>query len=240
MACSVSFSHLDRVTPPLEEINHIWAYLRQVDRYYIRTSVGDIPMLAICLVDWNFLGATATFWDPVHAVFNIQGTELTPTIEEYRTLVGRIAATRGIVEPNFHTTQLVLVFRLLGVHKSQLQAELAYSGDTEIVTAKLLRFIEIRTHEVQGDLFQKILCHAILFLIFRTLLFPRSAGHIDATLASCAHPNFVSSGHACARLNATRLGSVHLPGDARRTQVRRSRHLPFYDPKVEGRQVTRV
>ncbi|PKI51412.1 hypothetical protein CRG98_028208 [Punica granatum] len=56
----------------------------------------------------------------------------------------------------------------------------------------------------------------------------------------CAHPNFVSSGHACARLNATRLGSVHLPGDARRTHVRRSRHLPFYDPKVEGRQVTRV
>ncbi|PKI58967.1 hypothetical protein CRG98_020638 [Punica granatum] len=38
----------------------------------------------------------------------------------------------------------------------------------------------------------------------------------------------------------TRLGSVHLPGDARRAHVRRSRHLPFYDPKVEGRQVTRV
>ncbi|PKI59297.1 hypothetical protein CRG98_020309 [Punica granatum] len=32
----------------------------------------------------------------------------------------------------------------------------------------------------------------------------------------------------------TRLGSVHLPGDARRTHVRRSRHLPFYDPRVEG------
>ncbi|PKI58569.1 hypothetical protein CRG98_021032 [Punica granatum] len=55
---------------------------------------------------------------------------------------------------------------------------------------------------------------------------------------SCAHPNFVSSGHAYARLNATQLGSVHLPGDVRRTHVRRSRHLPFYDPKVEGRQVT--
>ncbi|PKI54146.1 hypothetical protein CRG98_025462 [Punica granatum] len=56
----------------------------------------------------------------------------------------------------------------------------------------------------------------------------------------CAHPNFVSSGNACARLNATRLGSVHLPGNARRTHMRRSRHLPFYDPKVEGQQVTRV
>ncbi|PKI58287.1 hypothetical protein CRG98_021369 [Punica granatum] len=56
----------------------------------------------------------------------------------------------------------------------------------------------------------------------------------------CAHPNFVSSGARVRSPNATRLGSVHLPGDARRTHVRRSPHLSFYDPKVEGRQVTRV
>ncbi|PKI57106.1 hypothetical protein CRG98_022500 [Punica granatum] len=61
---------------------------------------------------------------------------------------------------------------------------------------------------------------------------------LDYAYACCAHPNFVWSGHACARLNATRLRSVHLPGDARRTHVRKSRHLLFYDPKVEGRQVT--
>ncbi|PKI39669.1 hypothetical protein CRG98_039939 [Punica granatum] len=72
MARSVSFLHLDKVTPPLEEISHIWAHLRQVDRDYIRTFVRDIPMLAMCRVDWNFLGAAVTFWDPVHAVFNIQ------------------------------------------------------------------------------------------------------------------------------------------------------------------------
>ncbi|PKI57539.1 hypothetical protein CRG98_022010 [Punica granatum] len=47
---------------------------------------------------------------------------------------------------------------------------------------------------------------------------------------SCAHPNFVSSGHGCARLNATRLGSVHLPGDAREKES----PLPVYDPKIEG------
>ncbi|PKI50326.1 hypothetical protein CRG98_029280 [Punica granatum] len=43
-----------------------------------------------------------------------------------------------------------------------------------------------------------------------------------------------------ARAYATRLRSVHLPGDARQMHVRRSRHLPFYDPKVEGRQVTQI
>ncbi|PKI56098.1 hypothetical protein CRG98_023512 [Punica granatum] len=37
-----------------------------------------------------------------------------------------------------------------------------------------------------------------------------------------------------------RSSSVGCSGNARRTRVRRSRHLPFYDPKVEGRQVTRV
>ncbi|PKI26106.1 hypothetical protein CRG98_049205, partial [Punica granatum] len=48
-----------------------------------------------------------------------------------------------------------------------------------------------------------------------------------SAITMCAHPNFVSSEHACARLNATQLGSVHLPGNARRTHVRRSRHYLF-------------
>ncbi|PKI56146.1 hypothetical protein CRG98_023464 [Punica granatum] len=55
----------------------------------------------------------------------------------------------------------------------------------------------------------------------------------------CA-PEFNLVGARMRAPKQTRLGSVHLPGDARRTHVRRSRYLPFYDPKVEGRQVTRV
>ncbi|PKI72916.1 hypothetical protein CRG98_006616, partial [Punica granatum] len=66
MARSVSFPHRDRVTPPLEEISHIWAYLRQVDRDYIKTFVGDIPMLAICRPPaalWNLTSTSPDlFW----------------------------------------------------------------------------------------------------------------------------------------------------------------------------------
>ncbi|PKI37510.1 hypothetical protein CRG98_042108 [Punica granatum] len=43
---------------------------------------------------------------------------------------------------------------------------------------------------------------------------------------SCAHPNFNLVG-ARMRAYATRIGSVHLSGDARRTRVRRSHHLLF-------------
>ncbi|PKI71963.1 hypothetical protein CRG98_007646 [Punica granatum] len=130
MSHSASFLRLDRITPPLEQISHIWTSLRQIDRNYITSFVGDVPMLSTSRVDWNFLGTAVTFWDPTHPVFNIQGTELTPMIEEYRTLIGRTAISHGIVEPNLRTTRLFLVSRLLRVHRSQLHAELAYSGGT--------------------------------------------------------------------------------------------------------------
>ncbi|PKI64628.1 hypothetical protein CRG98_014966 [Punica granatum] len=107
-----------------------------------------------------------------------------PTIEEYQTLIGRTALAQGIVEPNLRTTRLVLVSRLLKVHRSQLHAELAYSGGIEIVTTKLLCFIESRARKVRGDIFQMNLCHAVLLLIFGTLLFPSVANRIDTALAS--------------------------------------------------------
>ncbi|OWM64671.1 hypothetical protein CDL15_Pgr013829 [Punica granatum] len=83
MLHSTSCLRLDRVTPPLEEINCVWAALRPVDGSYISAFLGDIPLLATRNVDWNFLEATLTFWNPEHAVFDIQGVELAPTIEEY-------------------------------------------------------------------------------------------------------------------------------------------------------------
>ncbi|PKI65916.1 hypothetical protein CRG98_013687 [Punica granatum] len=63
---------------------------------------------------------------------------------------------------------------------------------------------------------------------------------VPSGVAKLCVPEFHHVGACMRGAYATRLGSVHLPGDARRTHVRRSRHLPFYDPKVEGRQVTRV
>ncbi|PKI48381.1 hypothetical protein CRG98_031234 [Punica granatum] len=115
-------------------------------------------------VDWSFLEAASTSWDPVNVNFNIKGTKLTPTIEEYRTLICRTVITLGIVEPNFRTTRSTIVSRLLGVHRSQLHAKLTYSNSIEIVTAKLI--------------------HAFLLLIFGTLLFPCTTDLIDAALAS--------------------------------------------------------
>ncbi|PKI59751.1 hypothetical protein CRG98_019854 [Punica granatum] len=52
---------------------------------------------------------------PSYAFFNIQCTELTPTIEEYRTLIGRTTVARDIVESNFHTARPALLSHLLRI-----------------------------------------------------------------------------------------------------------------------------
>ncbi|PKI70836.1 hypothetical protein CRG98_008727 [Punica granatum] len=162
MLPSVSCPRLDRVTLPLEKITRVWTALCTINRHYIAAFSGDIPLLATQHVDWNFLEAAIAFWNPSHAVFDVQGTELTPIIEEYRTLIGRTAVAHDIVEPDFHTTRSSLVLRLLGVPTIRLSAKLAYSGGTEIANEKLILFIESRAHRVQGDFLRKDLCHAFL------------------------------------------------------------------------------
>ncbi|PKI76953.1 hypothetical protein CRG98_002663 [Punica granatum] len=58
-------------------------------------------MLIETPVDWIFLRTAAEFWDPRHAVFNFQGTELAPTIEDYTTLIQKpTPTTQGIFVPN--------------------------------------------------------------------------------------------------------------------------------------------
>ncbi|PKI34782.1 hypothetical protein CRG98_044827, partial [Punica granatum] len=50
---------------------------------------------------------------------------------------------------------------------------------------------------------------------------------VPSGVAKMCAPEFYLVGARMREAYATRLGSVHLPGDARRTQVRRSRHLLF-------------
>ncbi|PKI53836.1 hypothetical protein CRG98_025777 [Punica granatum] len=74
---------LEAITPPRPEIMRIWRTFRPVDRAFIQDIIKDVVMLTETPVDWIFLRTAAEFWDPQHAVFNFQGTELAPTIEEY-------------------------------------------------------------------------------------------------------------------------------------------------------------
>ncbi|PKI48750.1 hypothetical protein CRG98_030858, partial [Punica granatum] len=106
---------LETITPPRQDIMRIWRTLRLVDHAFIQDIIGDVVMLTETPVDWIFLRTTAELWDPEHAVFNFQGTELAPTIEEYTALIQRpTPTTQGIFRPNPFTTIQVPLLNHLG------------------------------------------------------------------------------------------------------------------------------
>ncbi|PKI61599.1 hypothetical protein CRG98_017974 [Punica granatum] len=150
---------LEAITPPGQEIMRIRRTFRPVDHAFIQGIIGDVVMLTETPVDWIFLRTAAEFWDPRHAVFNFQGTELAPTIEEYTALIQRpTPTTQGIFVPN--------PFADHGVR-------IAWLSDWT-----LLRALTPSTTS-----YQRYACHGFLLLIFGTLLFPYAPNLIDGAIA---------------------------------------------------------
>ncbi|PKI50337.1 hypothetical protein CRG98_029273 [Punica granatum] len=135
--------------------------------------------------------------------------------------------------------------------RSRFTQGVDHHGPTNCKAKIVNRFLETRTTDQPSTFGSQIgsgdsFSHAFV-------AHPREGGHSQAALyrRALACPDEMKFGYLCApefnligarmrEAYATWLGSVHLPGEARRTHVRRSHHLSFYDPKVEGRQVTRV
>ncbi|PKI33455.1 hypothetical protein CRG98_046154 [Punica granatum] len=106
---------LEAITPPRQDIMRVWRTLRPVDHAFIQDIISDVVILTETPVDWIFLRTATEFWDSGHAVFNFQGTELAPTIEEYTALIQRpTPTTQGIFRPNPFTTVQVPLLSHLG------------------------------------------------------------------------------------------------------------------------------
>ncbi|PKI45309.1 hypothetical protein CRG98_034302 [Punica granatum] len=120
----------------------IWRTLRPVDHAFIRGIIGDMVMFTETSVDWIFLRTATEFWDPEHAVFNFQGTELAPTIEEYMALIQRpTPTTHGIFVPNPFTTVQSQLSTLLHIPTQDIREELHQShlGSTLIFPGRVIR-----------------------------------------------------------------------------------------------------
>ncbi|PKI75185.1 hypothetical protein CRG98_004409 [Punica granatum] len=156
---------LESFMPPGREIMRIWRTLCPVDRAVIRSIIGDLVALVECPVDWIFLRTAVEFWDPQHVVFNFQGTELSPIVEEYTALIQRpTPIAQGILMPN--------PFALI---RSQFSALLG-------LITWLLEFTHVHALHAEAESYQLGACHVFLLLIFDTLLFPYSPTLIDGAV----------------------------------------------------------
>ncbi|PKI49903.1 hypothetical protein CRG98_029687 [Punica granatum] len=124
-----------------------------------------------------------SFWDTQRAVFDFQGTELAPTIEEYTTVIQRPMPTRDIVVPNqFATIQSRLAI-LLGLRDEEVHRELENGWKHSVRIAWLMNFIHIRALRATREFCQHDAWHGFLLLIFGAIMFPHASNLIDGALS---------------------------------------------------------
>ncbi|PKI65010.1 hypothetical protein CRG98_014595 [Punica granatum] len=144
--------------------------------------IGDLSLLAESLIDWTLLTTAISFWDTQRAIFNFQGTEPAPTVEEYTSLIQRPMPTRDIVVPNqFATIQSRLAI-LLGLRDEEVRHELENGWEHSVRIARLVNFIHIRALRATRESYQRDAYHGFLLLIFGTILFPHASILIDGAL----------------------------------------------------------
>ncbi|PKI53812.1 hypothetical protein CRG98_025818 [Punica granatum] len=153
---------LDHLDPPGQQITCIWSTFRLVDRTFICLIVGDLPLLAECPIDWTFLRTAISFWDPQHAVFNFQGTELTPTVEEYTALIQRSMPTQHIIMPNQWASIPGRLSDLLGMNTAEINQELQNGWEHSVRTLWLENWTYIRALHATDDTYQRDAYHGFL------------------------------------------------------------------------------
>ncbi|PKI70956.1 hypothetical protein CRG98_008689 [Punica granatum] len=175
---------LEAITPPRQEIMRIWRTFRLVDHAFIQGIIRDMVMFTETPVDWIFLRTAIEFLDPEHAVFNFQGTELAPTIEEYTTLIQRpTPTTQGIFVPNPFAVIRSQLSNLLGIPTQDVHQELHQGWDHGIRIAWLSDWTLLHALTPSTASYQCDVCHGFLLLIFGTLLFPYSPNLVDGAIA---------------------------------------------------------
>ncbi|PKI60969.1 hypothetical protein CRG98_018645 [Punica granatum] len=165
------------------------------------------------------------FWDPEHAVFNFQGTELTPTIEEYTALIQRpMPTTQGIFVPNPFATIRSQLSNLLGIPTLEIHQELHQGWDHGIRIAWLSDWTLLRALTPSTTSYQRDACHGFLLLVFSTLLFPYSPNLIDGAIAQVVLQ--AVGGHSYVEaLLAETVQSLDYVREVRRGKMRGSPHL---------------
>ncbi|PKI77648.1 hypothetical protein CRG98_001986 [Punica granatum] len=160
------YLRLDVIITPAADITRLWSTFHPVDRAFLRLIIGDLLLLADSPIDWTLLRTGISFWDTQRAVFDLQGTKLAPTVEEYTALIQRPMPTRNIVVPNqFDTIQSRLAI-LLGLRDEEIR-----------------HFIHIHALRTMGESYQRDAFHGFLLFIFETIMFPYSSNLIDGALA---------------------------------------------------------
>ncbi|KAL1102613.1 hypothetical protein V6Z11_D05G377000 [Gossypium hirsutum] len=142
-------------------------------------NYGDLPYLLSVKVDKYLFRALAQFWIPAYSCFTFGKVDLTPTVEEYTTLlrcpkfqVDRVYSRAVCVPP-----LLRKLMNITGMNEQWVAARIQQKGDSKCVPWKSLRDLVL----VHPDVKKRVDVFALG--IYGLVVFPKALGHIDEAVS---------------------------------------------------------
>ncbi|EOY31576.1 Uncharacterized protein TCM_038504 [Theobroma cacao] len=169
--------HLDLQQNDFTEMVGIWEQWRRAHRDNFQNKYGHIAWLLYVPVDDQMLRAIVQFWDPSYRCFVFNKVDMTPTIEEYSSLL-RIDHMQPDkiywrAQKTGHRRKLA---KLLGMTTVEVDQHLKKKGDIECLPWSFLNgYIKKHMEDEQGLL-------AFAMAIYGLVVFPKVLGHVEVSV----------------------------------------------------------
>ncbi|KAL1157329.1 hypothetical protein V6Z11_A08G148600 [Gossypium hirsutum] len=173
------FTRISVIQNDLREMKEVWDQWDVEAKQLFCCNYGDLPYLLNVKVDKYLFRALAQFWNPAYSCFTFGKVDLTPTVEEYTTLLRcpKIQVDKAYSRAACVPPLLKKLMNITGMSEQWVAAQIQQKGDSKCVPWKSLRDLVL----VHPDLKKRVDVFALG--IYGLVVFPKALGHIDEAVS---------------------------------------------------------
>ncbi|KAL1164128.1 hypothetical protein V6Z11_A06G049400 [Gossypium hirsutum] len=173
------FTRISVIQNDLREMKEVWDQWDVEAKQLFCCNYGDLPYLLSIKVDKYLFRALAQFWNTAYSCFTFGKVDLTPTVEEYTTLLRcpKIQVDKAYSKAACVPPLLKKLMNITGMSEQWVAARIQQKGDSKCVPWKSLRDLVL----VHPDLKKRVDVFALG--IYGLVVFPKALGHIDEAVS---------------------------------------------------------
>ncbi|XP_057953953.1 uncharacterized protein LOC131148245 [Malania oleifera] len=163
---------------PLDELKVIWKEWTPARRLKFSQTYGHIGFLLHVSVNIPAIKALVEFWNPPYRCFTMNGIDLTPTIEEYTSLL-HLVKLQTPYKPYVHDASVSFVKEMYDAVGVKIQKTFSEGGaEVRKISWKQLKEI------IEKEEKEEVQMHMMALAIYGLIIFPKELNMIDQATVS--------------------------------------------------------
>ncbi|XP_057949945.1 uncharacterized protein LOC131144964 [Malania oleifera] len=163
---------------PLDELKVIWKEWTPARRLKFSQTYGHIGFLLHVSVNIPAIKALVEFWNPPYRCFTMNGIYLTPTIEEYTSLL-HLVKLQTPYKPYVHDASVSFVKEMYDAVRVKIQKTFSEGGaEVRKISWKQLKEI------IEKEEKEEVQIHMMALAIYGLIIFPKELNMIDQATVS--------------------------------------------------------